>query len=149
MARGSLTSGKRVRPNDQRRLLAQFEELEWDGRTRGMALPDGMLLDGEHWHPMTVAWWETWRRSAQAMRMVDTDWQELLAAALLHHEMWAHGNTRAASEIRQRVTRFGATVGDRIALRMSLVEPGSGEDTQEASSPAVTDIASRRSRLSG
>lgn len=150
VARGTLTSGKRQRPRDQQRLLRQFEDLEWDGHTRGFPLPKGVLLDGEQWHPMTVQWWDTWRKSAQAMKMTDTDWQELLSTAVLHHDMWAHGNVRVAAELRQRVTRFGATVADRISLRMNLVEPGAEDDGGVgASSPTVTDIASRRSRLSG
>lgn len=147
-ARGPLTSGKRSRPGAERRLLATFQDLEWDGRTRGFPLPLGVLLDGEEWHPMTVSWWDTWRRSAQAMKFVETDWQELLATAVLHHDMWAHGRMNMASEIRQRVTRFGATVSDRVSLRMNLVEPGTAEDNDTASSDTVTDIASRRSRLS-
>jgi hypothetical protein len=147
-ARGTLTTLQRSRPRDQRRLLATFEALEWDGVKRGFPLPVGVLLDGEDWHPMTVQWWETWRVSAQAMKMVDTDWQELLATAILHHEMWAHGRTGAASELRQRVSRFGATVSDRVTLRMNLIQPGDTDD-DGIDSPDVTDIASRRSRLSG
>lgn len=148
VARGPLTSGKRGRPRDKARLIAAFEDLEWDGHVRGFPLPGGVLLDDEQWHPMTVQWWETWRKSAQAMKMVDTDWQELLATAVLHHDLWAHGAVNRAGEIRARVTRFGATVSDRVSLRMNLVEPGAAEDAEASSSQAVTDIASRRSRLS-
>jgi hypothetical protein len=46
------------------------------------------------------------------------------------------------------VKRFGATVSDRVTLRMNLMEPGTSEDNDAASSDTVTDIASRRSRLS-
>lgn len=148
VARGPLTSGKRGRPRDQARLIAAFEDLEWDGHTRGFPLPQGVLLDGDEWHAMTVQWWETWRTSAQAMKMCETDWQELVATAVLHHDMWAHGRVGLAAEIRARVTRFGATVSDRVSLRMNLVEPGAAEDAEVSNSPAVTDIASRRSRLS-
>lgn len=148
VARGALTTGKRARPRDQARLIAAFEDLEWDGHIRGFPLPKGVLLDGEDWHPMTLQWWDTWRRSAQAMKMVETDWQELLATAVLHHNVWAYGRVQLAAELRQRVTRFGATVSDRVSLRMNLVEPGAAEDAEAPASQAVTDIASRRSRLS-
>jgi hypothetical protein len=131
-------------------LLNTFADLQWDGHTRGFPLPLGILPDGEDWHPMTVQWWDTWRTSAQAMKFADTDWNELLSAALLHHQLWVYGRTTAAAELRARVTRLGATISDRIALRMNLVMPGDEDRELTApSSPEVTDIASRRSRLSG
>lgn len=148
VARGRPPTAQRSRPRDQARLLATFEDLAWDGEIRGFPLPIG-VLDGEEWHPMTRLWWDTWRKSPQAMKFCATDWQELLTAAALHHELWAHHKVGAAAELRARVTRLGATISDRIALRMNLVEPGDVDDDAPGPSPAVTDIASRRSRLSG
>jgi hypothetical protein len=40
--------------------------LEVDDEVRGPALPPDVRPQGEDWHPGTAAWWQTWRRSAQA-----------------------------------------------------------------------------------
>ena len=48
------------RPNDQARRDAELTKLAADGVLRGPDLPEW------EWHPRTVEWWDTWRRSAQA-----------------------------------------------------------------------------------
>ena len=84
-----------------------------DDELRGSPLPDD-ALDGE-WHPRTVAWWDTWRKSAQAQTFTATDWDFLLDTALMHHTMWSAGRLRAA--------KFGATPEDRLRLRMQVTGP--------------------------
>ena len=88
-------------------------KLTADGELRGPALPEG------DWHPMTLAWWETWRRSAQAQAMTPTDWDSLMETALLHTELW-NGDTKAAAELRLRVSKFGATIEDRLRIKMQV-----------------------------
>jgi hypothetical protein len=88
-----------------------------DGEVRGPELPAGY-----DWPAPTRGWWETWRSSPQATTFTDTDWGFLLDTALLHAELWA-GNAGAASELRLRVAKFGATPEDRARLRMSIEEP--------------------------
>ena len=46
-----------------------------DGKLRGFLLPKGVLGKNEQgraiaWHPMTVKWWNGWRKSPQALRMM-------------------------------------------------------------------------------
>lgn len=91
-----------------------------DSQLRGPALPDDALPDGEAWHPRTLAWWETWRRSAQAQTFTATDWDFLLDTALMHHTMWLKGKWEFASELRLRAAKFGATPEDRARLRMQI-----------------------------
>lgn len=88
-----------------------------DDEVRGPELPAGY-----DWPAPTREWWETWRSSPQATTFTDTDWGFLLDTALLHAELWA-GNAGAASELRLRVAKFGATPEDRARLRMSIEEP--------------------------
>lgn len=117
-------------------------------KPRGIALPKGVLPDGDEWHPMTLKWWEAWRKSPQASRMLsDPDWFFLLDTALLHHIMWSRGKWEFAAEVRLRVAKFGATPEDRLRLKQEIEVP---ETTPVGSGPGatVTSIEARRSRLS-
>jgi hypothetical protein len=120
-----------------------------DGEIRGRELPEG-VLDNESWHPRTVQWWETWRRSAQAQMFTDTDWEFLLDTALMHHTMWAKQKWEFAAELRLRSAKFGATPEDRMRLRLSIETPVPGTGPLPAGDEgSVTNIASRRARLTG
>ena len=89
-----------------------------DEELRGPDLPEGVA-----WHERTRAWWETWRRSAQAQAMTDTDWSFLLDTALMHDAMWSRGQWTLAAEVRLRVAKFGATPEDRARLRIQVEQP--------------------------
>ena len=129
-----------------------------DGRKRGMPLPRGYVRDKDGqpmpWHPATVRWWNNWRESPQATRMLTrVDWDYLLDTALLHHKMWKTGSVELASEVRLRVANFGATVADRQRLRadIALDRPQPSESTEPAEIAAgrVSDISERRDRMTG
>ena len=57
-----------------------------------------------------------------------TDWDFLEDTALLHHGVWNGGRvsiaqqTNALAEIRQRVAKFGATLEDRLKLRIKFAD---------------------------
>lgn len=121
-----------------------------DGEVRGLELPEGVLPDEESWHPRTVMWWETWRRSPQAQTFTATDWDFLVDTALMHHVMWTKGRWEFASELRLRAGKFGATPEDRLRLRMEIEAPSGGTPPAPVNDPgSVTNIASRRARLTG
>lgn len=101
-----------------------------DEELRGPALPEGMT-----WHPMTQAWWETWRRSAQAQAMTDTDWSFLLDTALMHDAMWSKGQWTLAAEVRLRVAKFGATPEDRLRLKIQVDQPATPSKPAEPQKP--------------
>ncbi|MBS3177742.1 MULTISPECIES: hypothetical protein [unclassified Pseudoclavibacter] len=113
--------------------------VEVDELTGAVTQPD--------WHPMTRRWWNHWRRSPQASRMLSQpDWDFLLDTALMHHVMWEKKRWEFASEIRLRVAKFGATPEDRLRLRQEIDIPettpaGDGEGA------TVTSMAGRRGRL--
>ena len=120
-----------------------------DGTARGPELPEG-VLDDESWHTRTVQWWETWRRSAQSQMFTDTDWDFLLDTALMHHTMWSKQRWEFAAELRLRAAKFGATPEDRMRLRMEVDTTGSSKPAPPANDEgSVTDISSRRARLTG
>ena len=136
-----------------------------DGRIGGFPLPEDVLpflpdneqdpeyydKQREEWHPQTVRWWNNWRESPQASKMLTAvDWDYLLDTALLHHQMWMSGgkNSERAAEIRMRVATFGATYADRLRLRLEVEAP---EEYPVGNSAAanVTDLTERRKRLTG
>lgn len=128
-----------------------------DGKLRGFALPRNFVIDRKSgqpvkWHPATVRWWNHWRRSPQATRMLtQPDWDFLLDTALIHHWMWATGDFERAGEVRLRVQQFGATPEARQRLRVDVMvdRPAPTEAEVEADAPAanVSSIEDRRKRL--
>ena len=118
--------------------------LEVDDELRGPELPADVLPQGEDWHPRTVAWWNTWRRSAQAQEFTATDWDFLLDTALMHHTMWAKARWEFAAELRLRAAKFGGTPEDRMRLRLTVQTPG---DQSKEQAPGSSEVASRRRNL--
>ncbi len=157
-------------PNERRsrsRDTPTREIVKSDGKIGGFPLPDDVLPliaekdrdpdyyefedQREEWHPATVRWWQNWRESPQASKMLTApDWDYLLDTALLHHQMWVSGgkNSERAAEIRLRVATFGATVADRLRLRLEIEVP---EDypVGNAKNSNVTSIDERRKRIAG
>ncbi|MEV5319175.1 hypothetical protein AB0K92_16220 [Streptomyces sp. NPDC052687] len=120
-----------------------------DGALRGPELPEGVLPGDEEWHPMTVNWWQTWRTSPMAATFLDTDWAFLLDAALMHHTAWTKGKWEFLSEVRMRSAKFGATPEDRARLKLRVDEPTGARQTPAQRPDNVSDINSRRARLTG
>ena len=161
--RGSPPNERRSRDRDN----VTREIIKSDGRLGGFPLPDDVLpliaekdrdpdyWDGEaqreEWHPQTVRWWQNWRESPQAAKMLTApDWDYLLDTALLHHQMWVSGgkNSERAAEIRLRVAAFGATIADRLRLRLEVEVPEEYPVGNPANSN-VTNLEDRRKRLGG
>jgi len=101
------------RERDERRRQSEFTKVAEDGQLRGPELPDYT------WHERTVAWYETWRRSAMAATFIDADWDFLIDTAMLHTEMW-NGSPGLAAEIRLRVGKLAGTPEDRLRLRIEV-----------------------------
>lgn len=115
--RGPAPQAHHQRERDTSRRVAPEYEVEEDGEVRGSDLPGGI-----DWPVVTLAWWETWRRSAQAQAFTKTDWDFLVDTALLHARFWK-GDEKVAGELRLRVAKFGATPEDRARLRMHIGDP--------------------------
>lgn len=141
-----------------------------DGKLGGFPLPDDVLpyialneedegfdprydeRTREVWHPQTVRWWNNWRESPQAVKMLTApDWDYLLDTALLHHQMWESGgkNSERAAEIRLRVATFGATVADRLRLKLEIEEPPAYDVGNAPKDDNIADLNERRARLTG
>ncbi|MDH6625714.1 hypothetical protein M2271_003525 [Streptomyces sp. LBL] len=120
-----------------------------DGELRGPELPEGVLPGDEEWHEMTVRWWHTWRVSPMAATFLETDWAFLLDAALMHHTAWTKGKWEFLSEVRMRSAKFGATPEDRARLKLKVDDPSAGPQRAVQRTDNVSDINSRRARLTG
>ncbi|MFF1400227.1 hypothetical protein ACFVZD_41465 [Streptomyces sp. NPDC058287] len=124
-----------------------------DDELRGPELPAGVLGDEDgvevDWHPMTKLWWDSWRSSPQAQTFVQTDWLFLIDTALMHHTMWAKGRWEFASEVRLRAAKFGATPEDRARLKLKVDDPATRPQAPAQRADNVSDINSRRARLTG
>jgi len=127
-------TGPAPKQGAQRRNKDTFDKtfVEWDGEVRGPELPDGF-----DWHERTVAWYEKWRRSPQALVMTETDWELMLETALLHSRFWGAPArmspaqiTALAGEIKRRVSAYGATFEDRLKLRIVISTPLSEQDDE-------------------
>ncbi|MFF1684520.1 MULTISPECIES: hypothetical protein [unclassified Streptomyces] len=124
-----------------------------DDELRGPELPAGVLGEEDggdvEWHSMTQLWWNSWRTSAQAQTFTDTDWLFLIDTALMHHTMWAKGRWEFASEVRLRAAKFGATPEDRARLKLKVDDPTTRPQAPAQRADNVSDINSRRARLTG
>lgn len=131
----------------------EFTQLQQDGEVRGTDLPEGVLGEDSEgkpieWHPMTRRWWENWRTSPQASRMLsDPDWDYLLDTALIHHNMWRNGRWDFASEVRLRVAKFGATPDDRNRLRAEIITVPEVGDVRAEDIPKLSAARNRRKAL--
>lgn len=92
---------------------------------------DGTLIGPElpkdkAWHPQTREWWDMWRRSPIAPLLEESDWNALKRTAILHSEFWfgtlpPTQQVSFAAEIRRVESMYGATVEDRLKLRMRII----------------------------
>jgi len=161
--RGFPASGKRTRARDN----DVRETIKSDGKLGGFDLrdldPDFLPIkpksdwadpevpEREEWHPATLRWWDRWRSSPQATRMVtDVDWDYLLDTALMHHVAWMSGgkNSERFAEIRIRLAAFGATYADRQRLKWEVDVPEE-HSVGNKRGGNVTDIDDRRKRIAG
>jgi hypothetical protein len=151
--RGPAPAEKHTRKsNDQQNI-----SLVSDGKLRGPVLPrtamgkdaDGKLIP---WHPITVKWWNNWRKSPQSLRMMTApDWDYLLDTARIHHEFWSSGRWELAAELRLRAAKFGATPDDRARLKIEISTGGApnadaAAPTMGAPGNNITSISGARRR---
>lgn len=96
------------------------------------------------WPSKTLAWWESVAHMPHCVLWSEADWQFALDTALVAAAFHA-GDVRVANELRQREKVLGTTADARRDMRIRYVNPVA---ESVSLSPVVTDIASRRSRLS-
>ncbi len=82
------------------------------------SLPEYMP-GGAEWPAETVYWWDCWTKDPLTEDYRQSDWLDLLDCVLIHGRLWA-GDDKAASELRLRMAKHGATKEDRAKLRITF-----------------------------
>lgn len=77
------------------------------------------LFKRDSYSVATQRWWDTWVESDQAKSFKSTDWQRLQTLAPLVEAYFRRPGHNALAEIRQNESLLGATVADRMRLRMN------------------------------
>ena len=97
--------------------------------------PQPDLPDSVAWHPQTLEWWAMWGRSPLSETYTENDWRELMDTALVHTALWS-GDGKAASELRIRVAKFGATPEDRARLRVTFAQADQADQKRAPKKPS-------------
>lgn len=113
------------KPDDERQRrnahIYTKRQLQWDGKTRGPSLPDEVA-----WSDLTLRWWEDLRNSPNVMHARDTDWDNLMMAALIYDRLWTFkfntGSemTSLSAELRRRLAPYGYTYEDRLKYNIEI-----------------------------
>lgn len=147
--RGPAPAKEHTRRSNDKKLIALIS----DDKLRGPALPVRALgMSGGKpvaWHPMTKRWWNNWRKSPQAIRMMSSpDWDYLLDTAKIHHEFWTTGRWELAAELRLRAGKFGATPEDRARLGFEIATGAATPTPEGTETPSnVSSMDDIRDRL--
>lgn len=118
--RGPAPKEQHQRERDTRRRQADVVSVSQDDVQRG---PDLFEETGRtDWSPMTVAWYDRWRLSAQAQLFQSTDWGRLIMLVPIVESYYTAPKPSAAalSEIRLNEERLGATYVDRLRAKIRI-----------------------------
>lgn len=120
-----------------------------DGTYEVLAGPP--LPESVDWHPMTVALWDSLRRSPLLADEPPLGWHFLLDTALMHSTMWGTGRWDFASEVRLRLAKFGVTPEDRARMRIKVVTPADKKrkEREAAATPAASVARRRNMHIAG
>lgn len=111
--KGAIPKLEHARERVTKARLAEFSTVTPDDHLRGPDLPPG------EWPEQTVDWWDELRRSPLAQKWTELDWSHLRDTALIHRKLW-QGDLSQAAELRLRMAKVGATVEDRLRLRIQV-----------------------------
>lgn len=104
------------------------------------------LPSDREWGQATRDYYDTWRRSPQSRAFESTDWPILHLYMVAYDDLMYHSHpgkgisTLKLAEVRQGLSKFGATVEDRQKLRMSIIH---GEELSPDNAAQLTDWASK------
>lgn len=106
----------------------------------------GPGLEGSSWSAAARSYWEIWRRSPMAKAFLETDWARLRMVLLLVEDYLKHPTAQKLTAIQSNEAALGATVADRLRIRMRVVKVA-----EEAEEPpaGVTALDEYRKSLAG
>lgn len=112
--------------------------------------PSDKIYVRRSWPQETLDWWDSWCEDPLTDEYRASDWLDLLDCAVIHARLWS-GDDKAASELRLRMAKHGATREDRARLRITFASADSAEQKafRGHANPAGGDARSRRGGLRG
>ncbi|TDB90918.1 hypothetical protein E1264_03580 [Actinomadura sp. KC216] len=128
MARGRPAKANAVRRN----LVDTSHLVEYAGPIdkRLTKLPNRSSFSAE-----TQLYFDVWADSEQAQWFMPTDWLTLRRMARLHEKFIKTGSHFVAAELRQCESLLGATIGDRMRLKVNALK--SAQKNQEDEPPTI------------
>jgi hypothetical protein len=106
----------------------------------------GPALEGASWSAAARSYWEIWRTSPMAKAFLQTDWARLRMVLLLVEDYLTHPTAQKLTAIQSNEAALGATVADRLRLRMRVVKP---DAVPEEAPAGVTALDEYRKSLAG
>lgn len=98
------------------------------------------LFKRDSYSVFTQRWWDTWVASDQAKSFKATDWLRLQMLAMLVEAYVRRPGHNALAEIRQNESLLGATVMDRMRLRMNQKDRDGKQSKLESLPENVADM---------
>ena len=125
--------GQVPKENARRRNEVDLSHLDPEGDT-----PESLkrLWKRSNYGAFTQRWWDIWASSPQAESFEATDWLVLQRLAILVEAFINKPGHYTAAEIRQQESLLGATVADRMRLRM-----GKRDNSGKAPDDLPADVA--------
>lgn len=103
------------------------------------------LPKGRRWRKATRDWYAAWCESPMASQFMPTDWQAMHRLARLVDEFDRAPTVAKARAITMAEAKWGATIADRLQLRLRVRPPASSSPVEEpAEAPAPAKAKARR-----
>ena len=122
--------GPKPKPDGQKRFRGapthEWTEVPNEPFTEGVELPE-YRSDGRPWPERTKQKWETWRRMPHAKLWQPAEWSFALDTLEIAAEFHKTGETRFATELRNREKVLGTTADYLRDLRIRYVDPVAGD----------------------
>lgn len=88
----------------------------------------------------TQLYFDVWADSEQSQWFMPTDWLALRTMARLHEKFIKTGSHFVAAELRQRESLLGATIGDRMRLRVHALKEQNNKKQEDGPSTVEADL---------
>ena len=125
--------------SEKRREIPTTEVVLGEAKVKAPALKNA----AKH-HPRTRDWWKRWCGAPQASLFGETDWGRLQDLAWIMDEFYAEPTTARMAEIRLNEAKLGATIEDRLHLRIRFRDPK--KDPKPGDEPAGAEEKPKRTR---
>lgn len=120
-----MTRGRRPSENPRRRNEVPTEHLAPEGEVDVRLTK---LRSRDSYSSFTQLWWDVWAASPQSEHFQETDWLRLQMMAPLVEAYFKRPGHYILAELRQNESLLGATVLDRMRLRMGKKDESKNPD---------------------